>query len=75
MIVTHAIANLIREGKTHQIYSAIETGAKLGMCTSRDLTGRTRQGAIDLHRGCLQQGEQPGYPEAETIGPGSEPRN
>jgi twitching motility protein PilT len=33
MIVTHAIANLIREGKTHQIYSAIETGAKLGMST------------------------------------------
>lgn len=31
MIVTPAIANLIREGKTHQIYSAIETGAKFGM--------------------------------------------
>ncbi|MBI4839044.1 MAG: type IV pilus twitching motility protein PilT [Nitrospirae bacterium] len=33
MIVTPAIANLIREGKTHQIYSAIETGTKFGMCT------------------------------------------
>jgi twitching motility protein PilT len=33
MIVTHAISNLIREGKTHQIYSAIETGAKQGMST------------------------------------------
>ncbi len=33
MIVTHAISNLIREGKTHQLYSAIETGAKHGMCT------------------------------------------
>jgi twitching motility protein PilT len=31
MVVTPAIANLIREGKTHQIYSAIETGAKFGM--------------------------------------------
>lgn len=31
MIVTPAIANLIREGKTHQIYSAIDTGAKFGM--------------------------------------------
>jgi twitching motility protein PilT len=31
MIVTHAIASLIREGKTHMIYSAIETGAKFGM--------------------------------------------
>lgn len=33
MVVTTAIANLIREGKTHQIYSAIETGTKFGMCT------------------------------------------
>ncbi len=33
MIVTPAIANLIREGKTHQIYSAIETGGKYGMVT------------------------------------------
>lgn len=31
MIVTQAIANLIREGKTHQIYNAIETGGKFGM--------------------------------------------
>jgi twitching motility protein PilT len=31
MIVTPAIANLIREGKTHQIYNAIETGGKFGM--------------------------------------------
>jgi twitching motility protein PilT len=31
MVVTPAISNLIREGKTHQVYSAIETGAKFGM--------------------------------------------
>jgi twitching motility protein PilT len=31
MIVTTAIANLIREGHTHQIYSAIQTGKNLGM--------------------------------------------
>jgi twitching motility protein PilT len=31
MVVTSAIANLVREGKTHQIYSAIDTGAKFGM--------------------------------------------
>src|SRR3990172_2710782 len=31
MVVTPAISNLIREGKTHQIYSAIDTGAKFGM--------------------------------------------
>lgn len=31
MVVTPAIANLIREAKTHMIYNAIETGAKFGM--------------------------------------------
>lgn len=33
MIVTPAISNLIREGKTAQIYSAIQTGGKYGMVT------------------------------------------
>src|SRR5262249_527684 len=33
MVVTAAIAALIREGKTHQIYSAIQTGAGQGMYT------------------------------------------
>jgi twitching motility protein PilT len=33
MIVTPAISNLIREGKTAQIYGTIQTGAKLGMQT------------------------------------------
>jgi twitching motility protein PilT len=33
MIVTPAIANLIREGKTAQMYGTIQTGAKLGMQT------------------------------------------
>jgi twitching motility protein PilT len=33
MIVTHAIGSLIREGKTHMIYNAIETGSKFGMIT------------------------------------------
>jgi len=33
MIGTPAIKNLIREGKTHQMYSMIETGAQFGMQT------------------------------------------
>lgn len=33
MIVTSAIQNLIREGKTHQIESSVQTGAKYGMKT------------------------------------------
>ena len=33
LVVTPAISALIREGKTHQIYSAIQTGGSYGMCT------------------------------------------
>ena len=33
MVATPAIRNLIREGKTHQIYSAMQAGAKHGMHT------------------------------------------
>jgi len=33
MVATPAIRNLIREGKTHQIQNAIQTGAKYGMHT------------------------------------------
>jgi twitching motility protein PilT len=40
MIVTPAIANLIREGKAPQIYSSIQTGAKLGMQTMEQTLAR-----------------------------------
>lgn len=33
MVATSGIRNLIREGKTYQIYSALETGAQFGMQT------------------------------------------
>lgn len=33
LITTPAVRNLIREGKTHQILSVIQTGGKMGMCT------------------------------------------
>lgn len=33
MVVTPAIRNLIREGKTHQIYSALQSGGSFGMQT------------------------------------------
>ena len=33
LVATPAISALIREGKTHQVYSAIQTGANYGMCT------------------------------------------
>jgi twitching motility protein PilT len=47
MIVTSAIANLIREGKTHQIYSAIETGSRSGSKTlDKDLIDLVRKQKI-----------------------------
>ena len=33
MVATPAIRNLIREGKTHQVYSAMQAGAQHGMHT------------------------------------------
>jgi len=49
MIVTPAISNLIREGKTHQIYSAIETGAKYGMISlDKALLELVRKGMVSL---------------------------
>ncbi len=48
MIVNQAVSNLIRTGKTHEIYSAIEIGAREGMIsTSRALLDLMRKGLID----------------------------
>jgi twitching motility protein PilT len=47
LIPTPAIRNLIREGKTHQIYSAIQTSGAQGMQTmDADLARLVRQGKI-----------------------------
>lgn len=49
MVVTPAIANLIREGKTAQIYSAIQTGAALSMMTlEKVLADLYKSGAISF---------------------------
>jgi twitching motility protein PilT len=47
MIATGAICNLIREGKTHQLYSAIETGSKFGMISlDKTLAELVKKGLI-----------------------------
>ncbi|MDD3238464.1 MAG: type IV pilus twitching motility protein PilT [Candidatus Gastranaerophilales bacterium] len=49
MVVNTAIANLIREGKTAQIYSMMQTGAQFGMQTLETaLKNLYLQGSIDL---------------------------
>lgn len=47
MVATPAIKNLIREGKTHQIESSIQTGSKYGMRTmDMELSNLYREGVI-----------------------------
>jgi twitching motility protein PilT len=49
MVVTPAIANLIREGKSHMIYNAIETGGKFGMVPlDRNLADLVSDGMISF---------------------------
>ena len=44
---TPAVRNLIREGKTHQIYSVLQTGGAQGMQTmDASLAGLVRAGKI-----------------------------
>ena len=58
MIVTPAIANLIREGKAAQVYSAIQTGAKLGMQTMEQaLANLVKTGVIDIEEGIGKSGK------------------
>jgi twitching motility protein PilT len=47
LVPTPAVRNLIREGKTHQIYSALQTGAQFGMRTmDTSLAELVREGKI-----------------------------
>jgi twitching motility protein PilT len=46
-VPTPAIRNLIREGKTHQIYAAVQTSGAVGMQTmDADLARLVREGRI-----------------------------
>jgi twitching motility protein PilT len=49
LVATPAIRNLIREGKTHQIYSSMQAGGKYGMQTmDQSLATHVKAGAITL---------------------------
>lgn len=48
MVVTPSIRTLIRDGKTHQLYSEIQTGAEFGMQTlDSDLLRLVKDGVVD----------------------------
>jgi twitching motility protein PilT len=60
MIVNPAISNQIRQGKTHEIYSAIEMGAREGMISlSRALSDLMSQGLIAAQEISRQIGQEP----------------
>ncbi len=59
MIVTPAIAALIREGKTHQIYSAIQTGATHGMCTMEASLGALYEAGLITQEDALGKANHP----------------
>jgi twitching motility protein PilT len=49
LVPTPGVRNLIREGKTHQIYSLIQTGGQHGMITmDACLAGLVREGKITM---------------------------
>src|SRR5688500_8813205 len=49
LVVTPAVRNLIREGKTHQIYSAMQAGGKYGMQTmDQSLASLVKRGVISM---------------------------
>jgi twitching motility protein PilT len=49
LVATPAVRNLIREGKTHQIYSAMQAGGKYGMQTmDMSLADLVKKGAVSM---------------------------
>ena len=52
LVVTPAVRNLIREGKTHQLYSAMQAGAQHGMHTmDQHLADLVRRGRVTYEHG------------------------
>ena len=59
LVVTPAISALIREGKTHQIYSAIQTGANHGMCTMEKSLAELHQAGLITEEDALSKANHP----------------
>jgi twitching motility protein PilT len=59
LVVTPAISALIREGKTHQVYSAIQTGATHGMCTMEKSLADLYQAGLITAEDALSKSNHP----------------
>jgi twitching motility protein PilT len=68
LIPTPAVRNLIREGKTHQIYSVMQTGTAFGMQTmDAALADLVRRGLISRDL-AIKRSSDPGGLERLLIG-------
>lgn len=73
MVVTPAISNLIREGKTAQIYGAIQTGGKLGMQTlEKVLSDLCKAGTISFES-AMSKTSRPDELQRLLVGAGGPP--
>jgi twitching motility protein PilT len=62
MINVPAVSNLIREGKTHMLYGAVDTGAKYGMISmDKALSDLVRQGLIAPEEGLMRAHNVEGF--------------
>lgn len=59
MIMTPAIANLIRERKTNRILSNIQTGGKLGMITMDQFLYNLYSRGIITPEDCIERAHEP----------------
>jgi twitching motility protein PilT len=64
MIVNSAVANLIRESKTHMLYNAIETSSKEGMISmDKSLARLARTGVVDVELARLKARSKESFKE------------
>lgn len=62
MIMTSGISNIIREGKTHLIYGAIETGGKLGMSSmDKALALLVRNNLVDVNEAMARASDKENF--------------
>jgi twitching motility protein PilT len=68
LINTHAVANLIREGKTFQIPSAMQTGSEIGMLTFENSVSKLmKEGKISKETANNFLGKKPKPGEEEPV--------
>ncbi|HUC15269.1 MAG TPA: PilT/PilU family type 4a pilus ATPase [Acidimicrobiales bacterium] len=59
LVATPAVRNLIREGKTHQIYSAMQAGAKFGMVTMDQMLAHLVKRGLVTHAAAVERCANP----------------